>query len=141
MEQRALPSTCSSPTGRGTCLGRTAGHGPSAQRTAGLPGRLVHCPGEVSSLRRGEGIDAAANGILIFSRTSVAQREVMDDYAALLGRVHNGGKRFIPVLIDDVPLPTFARIRRPVNFTPAESGTYEQKVIRLLKAVKNDSAI
>ncbi|QXJ21187.1 toll/interleukin-1 receptor domain-containing protein [Actinomadura graeca] len=75
-------------------------------------------PGLVVLLEKERAIGAASNGILVFSRAAVTQPGVLDDYAALLARVHEpGGRRFVPVLIEDVPLPRFAALRRPLDLT------------------------
>src|SRR4051812_3554365 len=74
-------------------------------------------PGDVQLIRRGEGILAAVNGILIFSSAAVANPEIMGDYAALLKNVHGspGTRRFVPVRVDDTEMPPFAATRQPLD--------------------------
>lgn len=74
-------------------------------------------PGLVEYAEKERALSAAANGVLLFSGATMSQPAIRDEYAALLDRVHNGGRRFIPVLIEDVELPPFARIRKPLDLT------------------------
>jgi len=57
----------------------------------------------------------SANGILLFSSTTMSRPDIRDEYAALLQRVHSSGRRFVPVVVEKVELPPFARIRRPLD--------------------------
>ncbi|MFD0476213.1 TIR domain-containing protein [Nonomuraea thailandensis] len=47
-------------------------------------------PGIVGLIAKGEAIEKAAHGALLFSRNSVGDAELMDAYAALLTRVYDG---------------------------------------------------
>ncbi|MFE1945909.1 toll/interleukin-1 receptor domain-containing protein [Streptomyces massasporeus] len=119
-----------------------AGRLASALREAGLSVFLDAWsiePGQVVSIQRGEGIRSAANGILVFSRAALASPETMDDYAAILNRVHSGGRLFVPVVIEEVPLPPFAAIRRPVDLTTSEGGSFEEKIERLARVLSRNS--
>jgi hypothetical protein len=92
-------------------------------------------PGLVVLLEKERAIGKAANGILVFSRAAVTQPEVMDDYAALLTRVHEpGGRRFVPVLIEDVPLPRFAALRRALDLT-GDPADEEGRIDLLVRAI------
>ncbi|WP_242909301.1 toll/interleukin-1 receptor domain-containing protein [Actinomadura terrae] len=96
-------------------------------------------PGLVVLLEKERAIGAAANGVLVFSRASVKQPRVMDDYAALLTRVHEpGGRRFVPVLIEPVELPRFAALRRPLDLTGAHAGE-ESRLNLLARAIRSDT--
>jgi hypothetical protein len=121
---------------------------PQAQK---LAGRLVAAglrvfllewvePGVVGYLEKEVALLAAANGILVFSHATMADPAIRDDYAALLWRVHNGGRRFIPVLVDDVPLPPFAAIRKPVDLHNVGDIEYGNRVARLIQAVRPPGA-
>jgi len=78
--------------------------------------------GLVEYAEKERALDEATNGILLFSHATMAQPEIRDDYAAILQRVHSGGRRFIPVLIDPVDLPPYARVRRPLDLTDPRNG-------------------
>lgn len=95
-------------------------------------------PGLVVLLEKERAIGAAANGVLVFSRAAVAQPGVMDDYAALLTRVHEpGGRRFVPVLIEEVRLPRFAALRRALDLT-GDRADEEEHIDLLVRAIRSD---
>jgi len=73
--------------------------------------------GLVEVAEKESAIDATTNGVLLFSRASMNDQALRDEYAVLLQRAQTGGRRFIPVLVDDVDLPPFARIRKPLDLT------------------------
>ncbi|TDD93938.1 toll/interleukin-1 receptor domain-containing protein [Actinomadura rubrisoli] len=96
-------------------------------------------PGLVVLLEKERAIGRAANGILVFSRAAMAQSGVMDDYAALLTRVHEtGGRRFVPVLIEDVPLPRFAALRRALDLT-GDRADEESRIDLLAHTIRSDT--
>ncbi|MBU2670975.1 toll/interleukin-1 receptor domain-containing protein [Actinoplanes bogorensis] len=74
-------------------------------------------PGLIEQAEQERALDATANGVLLFSTSTMTQPDIRQEYAALLERVHTTGRRFVPVLIDDVDLPPFARIRKPLDLT------------------------
>ncbi|MGN9844320.1 toll/interleukin-1 receptor domain-containing protein [Nonomuraea sp. H19] len=88
-------------------------------------------PGVVRLIAKGEAIEGTAHGALLFSRSSVGDAELMDDYAALLTQVYNGSARFIPVRLDDAKLPPFAAIRQGIDLR----RRYNAEVARLADAV------
>lgn len=73
--------------------------------------------GLVTHVAKGDALRGSANGILLFSHATMSEPAIRDDYAAILQRVHNGGRRFVPVLIDAVQLPPYAAIRQPIDLT------------------------
>jgi len=94
-------------------------------------------PGLVVLLEKERAIRTAPNGVLVFSRAALARREVQEDYAALLHRVHEpGGRRFIPVLVEDVPLPPYAALRRELDLTgdPADEEKHIDLLARALRS-------
>jgi hypothetical protein len=72
-------------------------------------------PGLVEQLEKERALAAAADAILLFSRATMREPAIRDEYAAMLRRVHSGGRRFIPVLVEEVELPPFAAIRKPLD--------------------------
>lgn len=84
--------------------------------------------GLIEYLEKERALEGTINGILLFSKATMSQPAVADDYAALLQRVHSNGRRFIPVLVEEVDLPPFARIRKPVDLvhSPDPSGALDQ---------------
>lgn len=93
-------------------------------------------PGLVESLEKEEALLASANGLLVFSGATMADAAIRDEYAALLQRVHSGGRRFVPVLVEDVELPPFARIRRPVDLRAPGTAGYDEGLTALVRAVR-----
>ncbi|MFF2658337.1 toll/interleukin-1 receptor domain-containing protein [Kitasatospora sp. NPDC058032] len=93
-------------------------------------------PGLVESLEKEAALRVTANGILLFSSATMNDAAIRDEYAALLQRVHTGGRRFIPVLVDDVELPPFARIRRPADLRDPGSAAYDANLAALVRAVR-----
>ncbi|MCP9958011.1 toll/interleukin-1 receptor domain-containing protein [Streptomyces sudanensis] len=96
-------------------------------------------PGLVESLEKEEALRASANGLLIFSSATMNDAAIRDEYAALLQRVHSGGRRFIPVLMEDVDLPPFARIRRPVDLRASGGRRFDEGLATLVRAVRSGS--
>ncbi|WP_326699069.1 toll/interleukin-1 receptor domain-containing protein [Streptomyces sp. NBC_01754] len=93
-------------------------------------------PGLVESLEKEAALSASANGILVFSATTMNDTAIRDEYAALLARAHTGGRLFIPVLVEDVELPPFARIRRPVDLRDPGGPRFEESLALLVRAVQ-----
>lgn len=93
-------------------------------------------PGLVESLEKEQALCVSTNGILVFSGATMSDPAIRDEYAALLQRVHSGGRRFIPVLVEDVDLPPFARIRRPVDLRDPSSTQFEESLATLVRAVR-----
>ncbi|MBV9379353.1 MAG: tetratricopeptide repeat protein [Streptosporangiaceae bacterium] len=93
-------------------------------------------PGEVMLLRIEDGILGASTGILLFSCSSAGEVLISEERAVLQERARAGLARFIPVLIEDVELPPFAAIRRPVDFRDAQGPMYEQRITELIAAVR-----
>ncbi|WP_051467606.1 toll/interleukin-1 receptor domain-containing protein [Actinomadura oligospora] len=97
--------------------------------------------GSVILHERERAIAAAPNGVLLFSRAALANAKVMDDYAALLSRVHApGGGRFVPVLVEDVSLPELAAIRQPLDLTGAHAED-ESRIDLLARALRAEPSV
>lgn len=73
--------------------------------------------GLVKTIEKEHALDNTRTGILLFSTATMTQPEIRDDYAAILQRTHDGGRRFIPVLAEQVKLPPYAEIRQPLDLT------------------------
>lgn len=95
-------------------------------------------PGVVECAEKEAALQASANGVLIFSRATMTDPALIDDYAAILRRVHTGGRRFVPVLIDDALLPPFAAIRKPVDLRAAYGDEYRRRLTALIEALRPD---
>ncbi|MEV4231567.1 toll/interleukin-1 receptor domain-containing protein [Streptomyces bobili] len=93
-------------------------------------------PGLVESLEKEAALHASANGLLVFSVATMNDAAIRDEYAALLQRVHSGGRRFIPVLVEDVDLPPFARIRRPVDLRDPGSARFDESLATPVRALR-----
>lgn len=92
--------------------------------------------GLIEYLERERALLGAANGILMFSKATMNDPKIRDEYAALLQRVHSGGRRFVPVLVEDVDLPPFARIRRPLDLRDPSLSDDDERVAMLVRAVR-----
>jgi hypothetical protein len=92
--------------------------------------------GLIELLEKQKAVLGSANGILIFSATTMASHTVQSDYAILLNQVNENGGRFVPVLIEHVRLPPFAAIRKPVDLTDPGSPDYEARIDRLAEAIR-----
>jgi hypothetical protein len=93
-------------------------------------------PGLVESLEKEGALLASTNGLLVFSGATMNDAAIRDEYAALLQRVRSGGRRFIPVLVEDVELPPFARIRRPVDLRDPDTAQFDERLATLVRAVQ-----
>ncbi|MGY3064193.1 hypothetical protein ACVWZD_008491 [Streptomyces sp. TE3672] len=93
-------------------------------------------PGLVESLEKEAALSSSANGILVFSTATMNDAAIRDEYAALLDRAHTGGRRFVPVLVEDVELPPFARIRRPVDLRDPGSAPFDDGLAMLVRALQ-----
>lgn len=54
----------------------------------------------------------------------------------MLHRVHTGGRRFVPVLVEDVGLPPFAAIRKPLDLRGASRSGYQRQLASLVRALQ-----
>lgn len=96
-------------------------------------------PGVISVLETERAILGSASGLLVCSRTTLNDRAIKEEYAALVQRAHSDGRRFIPVLIENIDrdeLPVFARIREPVRLFCPGAPEYEEGIARLMRALR-----
>jgi TIR domain len=93
-------------------------------------------PGLVVLLEQEKALLYSAHGVLVFSQGSMAVPAIAEEYAVLLNHARSSGGRFIPVVIDDVVLPPFAEIRKPVSFRNAAGRDYEDQVAVLARALR-----
>lgn len=76
----------------------------------------------------------SANGVLLFSSTTMSRPDIRDEYAALLQRVHSGARRFVPVLVEKIDLPPFAAIRKPLDLV--DRGNSQAALDELARAIR-----
>ncbi|MEU6748177.1 toll/interleukin-1 receptor domain-containing protein [Spirillospora sp. NPDC046719] len=79
----------------------------------------------------------SSHGILVFSPASLNSGWVTQEYATLMQRAIEDGRRFIPVIIKDVDLPIFAASRYYADFrnvTPARRDELIEKIATTLQA-------
>jgi hypothetical protein len=145
--RRRFPQTPPLPAGQGSYdvfISYAAADSDWAERLAGrLRGQGLSvflaawiAPGLVVLLEQEKALLRSAHGVLVFSRASMAEPAIAEEYAVLLGHARSSGGRFIPVVIDDVVLPPFAAIRKPVSFRDAAGRDYEDQVAVLARAVR-----
>ncbi|WP_416900814.1 toll/interleukin-1 receptor domain-containing protein [Micromonospora echinospora] len=94
--------------------------------------------GLVEYAEKERALSASAHGVLLFSKASMGRADIRDEYAALLQQAHAGDRRFVPVLVDAVTLPPFARIRRPLDLT--RRGGSDAALDELARAIGPPSA-
>ncbi|MFE1291164.1 toll/interleukin-1 receptor domain-containing protein [Streptomyces sp. NPDC058751] len=93
-------------------------------------------PGLVELVETEKALGEAALGVLLFGRTTMDDTRIVEEYAVLLRHSHKGGLRFVPAPVDDVTLPAFADVRRPVDLRTPGSARYEAEVGRLVRIVR-----
>ncbi|MEO3807594.1 tetratricopeptide repeat protein [Sphaerisporangium sp. B11E5] len=88
----------------------------------GVRAALEHyLPGDIIVRRVEDLIRASAAVVFVYSRHTEADPMMAAKYAALL--TGPGERRFIPALVDDVPLGPFAAARHPLNFRGEDQET------------------
>lgn len=98
--------------------------------------RDVLLPGDLRAHTVAQAIMDSQHGLLVFSRAALADGWISEEYEVLLQRSVTEGQRFIPVVIDDVPLPQFARTRYPCDFRRVSAFDYSRLIDKLLRALK-----
>ncbi|MEO3807595.1 toll/interleukin-1 receptor domain-containing protein [Sphaerisporangium sp. B11E5] len=83
-----------------------------------------------------QAIRDAAHGLLVFSKASVASGWVTNEYYVLMQRAIETGQLFIPVLIDDVPLPEFARTRYYSDLRDRTGETLGRRADEIAEALR-----
>jgi len=80
-----------------------------------------------------DALTASAGGVLIWSRATGDSDWVRDEYDAMQDRVKDrDGFCFVPVKLDDAPLPTFARSQLFVDFGAYPDGPNGGELLHLL---------
>jgi hypothetical protein len=98
---------------------------------------LIMGPGGVVVHKLDDAILSSVNGLLVYSQAAMASRWVNAEYATLMQRAIEGGRLFIPVIIEDVPpLPPFAESRYRADFRNADAATYHLLVDQIARAVR-----
>ncbi|MFF4543172.1 toll/interleukin-1 receptor domain-containing protein [Streptomyces sp. NPDC001435] len=92
-------------------------------------------PGLVSLLETERALTEAGLGVLLFGSGTTADPRARDEYAALLHRKYEGGLRFVPARIADVPLPPLAAIHQPLDLTRPGTAHYDREVARLVRVL------
>jgi hypothetical protein len=93
-------------------------------------------PGDVLVHAIEQAIRDSAHGILVFSPASLASGWVQQEYSALMQRSIQEGRRFIPVVIDDVELPGFAATRYYADFRHVSADEYDRLIARISEALR-----
>ncbi|WP_067488511.1 tetratricopeptide repeat protein [Actinomadura hibisca] len=99
---------------------------------------LVLGPGAVAVHRLEDAIRDSAAGLLITSRAALSEAWVREEYAALMRRSIEGGRRFVPVLIEDVELPEFAANRYCCDLRNADGEEFARRVSELARVLRGD---
>jgi hypothetical protein len=83
-----------------------------------------------------QAIRDSAHGLLVFSADSMASGWVTNEYYVLMQRSIEAGQLFIPVLIDDVPLPEFARTRFYSDLRNVTDEVFDKRMDQLAEALR-----
>ncbi|MGK5551455.1 toll/interleukin-1 receptor domain-containing protein [Actinomadura kijaniata] len=99
-------------------------------------------PGDVRVHRLEEAVRESLNGLLVFSRVSMGDGWVADEYALLIERSARTRQRFVPVVIEDVVLPEFAATRYHCDFRglSPDDARYSEQVAQIARAVRETSS-
>ena len=84
-----------------------------------------------------EAIRDSAHGVLVFSPASISSGWVRQEYAALMRRSIEDGRRFIPVIIGDAELPEFAATRLAADFRNLAEGEHGVLIARIAAALRS----
>jgi hypothetical protein len=76
----------------------------------------------------------SANGIVVFSRTTLSQPDIRDEYAGQVDRVHSAGGRLVPVLVEQAELPMWLKIREPLDLIDRNDA--QARLDKLAEAIK-----
>ena len=93
-------------------------------------------PGDVLVHAIEQAILDSAHGILVFSLASVADGWVGQQYAVMMQKSIEDGRRFVPVVIDDVELPVFAASRYYVDFRNVSDDDYDLLIAKITEALR-----
>ncbi|MGS2643550.1 tetratricopeptide repeat protein [Streptosporangium sp. G12] len=99
-------------------------------------GEVLRSPGAIVVEVIEKAIRDATHGILVFSRASLTDPWVRLAYASLIRRSVEGGRRFIPVLIEDVELPEFAADRFHVDLSSVDGHDHDRRLDELVRALR-----
>jgi hypothetical protein len=94
-------------------------------------------PGDILVHAVEQAIRDSAHGIVVFSSAAVSSDWVPQEYAVLMRRSIENGRRFIPVRIDDVELPEFAATRLGADFRDAGDRRYDWEIARIARALRS----
>jgi hypothetical protein len=94
--------------------------------------------GDVTVLRESDAIEKSVHGIMVMSTKSMDDRWVRQMYASLVTKAVEDGQRLIPVLVgeDEIKLPPFLRIRKPVDLRDKTPDEYRQAIRSMARAVR-----
>lgn len=83
-----------------------------------------------------QAIRDSSHGLLVFSMDSMASGWVTNEYYLLMQRSIETGQLFIPVVIDDVPLPEFASTRFYSDLRSVTDEMFDTRIDQLAEALR-----
>jgi len=95
-------------------------------------------PGDVLVHEIDRGLRQARHGVLVVSPTALSRPWVQNEYAALMQRAVERGRRLIPVLIADAEMPPLLAARLYVDFRGVEGPLYEERLRQLVRALRGE---
>ncbi|GAA1016633.1 hypothetical protein Aple_085680 [Acrocarpospora pleiomorpha] len=101
----------------------------------------LRSPGELKVDVIENAIQNAAHGILVFSKAALRDRWVRETYATLIRRSVENGQRLIPVVIEAVTLPDFARNRFSIDLSGADGPDRDSRLEELIRALRGQPPI
>jgi hypothetical protein len=84
-------------------------------------------------------IEASRHGIVLMTGATMQEPWVQEEYAALLTKAVDQGRRLIPVLVGggrSFPMPPFLRTRHPADLRDADQSTYSDGVRSIARALR-----
>jgi hypothetical protein len=98
----------------------------------------IFLPGDPVLDRISSVMSESRTGLVVFSRASSADMWIQEEYKAFIRRSIELGRRFIPILIDDVDLPDFASNREPSDLRDTDASDFKERIEKLIVAIEAD---
>lgn len=98
--------------------------------------KVVVRPGSIIFHEVEEAIRNSTHGLLVISPASMASGPVMNEYYVLLQRSMYDGQLLIPVLVEDVELPEFVKIRFYSDLRGVSDAVFDRRVGEIVEAIR-----
>lgn len=97
----------------------------------------VLVPGQPLQRSIEDALERSQSGVLVWSKESAESKWVREEYDVLRGRMRDEPDSFffVPVRLDNAPLPAFARTQNYLNFSQYPDGPNGGELLRLLHGI------